>query len=706
MDGPPGAAEAPPALPEAPAAAFVGGGGGGGGGFAAPEDAPEEALGVYGVIDGLVGVLRSQVVCQSYEGNGTFAGPAGEDEARSFDDSSALDALALVEQIQELGAARLVDFEDQLRACFGIPDNPLDPTGADGLDALLDSDEYPAFLNGSLYGDLGVEGLGLGDLLLRGGANSTVAREAAECVCDVVEEMAEPVEVVDGEAPDVVVPPLLPAGTDVAPPPLFPGGTAVVAPPAGEGPPYADLYAGNGTVGGAPGTNLTALGEGSPPPPEDPSVAVWWLPVVVVASIVLFSLVPGGFLFVWYRRRRSRALEAAGGAGRDGAGGDLRPTGPGDVPDFADDKARDDRVPHPVPASWSSAGSGGSSHSVELDSAQILAPFVSAEAMGRRIAALSSGAIDEGPPGELALPEAMPVFQANDFDVKDLKFLAVIGRGAFGVVYRGRYKGQLVAIKVSSLAFHEAKEHYQSFIREVEILSRLQHPHVVQLYAASLNPPHICIVEELVPKGSLHDALYKHGWEPSPLQILQIVADIAGALAYLHPQIVHCDLKPQNVLLDEDDRAKVADFGVSKYKSGTYIMGQSTNTINGTPGYMAPELFSAGKVSEKCDVYSLGVLAWVCYCKTEPWASFNFPMQVVMAVAVEKKRPAIPDAMPKPLRSLISKCWEEEPHRRPSCAEIQKRALIEMQELKGSASARSNASEGAGGSAASSAAFS
>ena len=215
MDGPPGAAGAPPALPEAPAAAFVGGGGGGGGGFAAPEDAPEEALGVYGVIDGLVGVLRSQVVCQSYEGNGTFAGPAGEDEARSFDDSSALDALALVEQIQELGAARLVDFEDQLRACFGIPDNPLDPTGADGLDALLDSDEYPAFLNGSLYGDLGVERLGLGDLLLRGGANSTVAREAAECVCDVVEEMAEPVEVVDGEAPDVVVPPLLPAGTDV-----------------------------------------------------------------------------------------------------------------------------------------------------------------------------------------------------------------------------------------------------------------------------------------------------------------------------------------------------------------------------------------------------------------------------------------------------------------------------------------------------------
>jgi hypothetical protein len=271
------------------------------------------------------------------------------------------------------------------------------------------------------------------------------------------------------------------------------------------------------------------------------------------------------------------------------------------------------------------------------------------------------------------------VRSASYIDQAELELYDTIGKGAFGVVFRGSWRGQEVAVKVLSLAFHEEAAHVRSFKKEVDVLSRVNHPHIVKLMGASLAPPDVCIVEELMPNGSLHDALHKRRWKPSYVEILTIVHDVAAALAYLHPRIVHCDLKPQNVLLTLEDRAKVADFGIAKIKRGTYIHG-TTADVNGTPGYMAPELFSSGKVSEKCDVFSIGILLWVCYTGQEPWADFAFPMQVVMAVAVQHRRPEIPEDMPAPLVSLLHRCWKEEPHRRPSCAELQKQALLLIEE--------------------------
>ena len=268
---------------------------------------------------------------------------------------------------------------------------------------------------------------------------------------------------------------------------------------------------------------------------------------------------------------------------------------------------------------------------------------------------------------------------ASYIDQAELELYDTIGKGAFGVVFRGSWRGQEVAVKVLSLAFHEEAAHVRSFKKEVDVLSRVDHPHIVKLMGASLAPPDVCIVEELMPNGSLHDALHRRRWKPSYVEILTIVHDVAAALAYLHPRIVHCDLKPQNILLTLEDRAKVADFGIARIKRGTYIHG-TTADVNGTPGYMAPELFSSGKVSEKCDVFSIGILLWVCYTGEEPWADFAFPMQVVMAVAVQHRRPDIPEDMPAPLVSLLHRCWKEEPHRRPSCAELQKQALLLIEE--------------------------
>ena len=274
---------------------------------------------------------------------------------------------------------------------------------------------------------------------------------------------------------------------------------------------------------------------------------------------------------------------------------------------------------------------------------------------------------------------ASSIASTSYIDLSELELFETVGKGAFGVVFKGVWRGQDVAVKVLSLAFSEEAAHVKSFKKEVDVLQRLDHPHIVKLMGASLAPPDVCIVEELMPNGSLHDALHRRRWKPAYQEILTIVHDVSSALAYLHPRIVHCDLKPQNVLLTLEDRAKVADFGIAKIKRGTYIHGTTAN-VNGTPGYMAPELFSSGKVTEKCDVFSIGVLIWVCYTGKEPWGDFAFPMQVVMAVAVERRRPEVPQDMPPPLVSLLRRCWQEEPHRRPSCAELQKQTLLLIEE--------------------------
>jgi len=284
--------------------------------------------------------------------------------------------------------------------------------------------------------------------------------------------------------------------------------------------------------------------------------------------------------------------------------------------------------------------------------------------------------------GGSLVSEWSPVRQGLNLEINsaDVKLHEVIGRGAFGVVHKGYWRGREVAVKMLSLAYGNDEKLLKTFKKEVDVLAKLQHQNIVHLFGACIDPPNVFLVEEFMNYGSLHDALYKHKIRLSTAKVLSIALDVASALSYLHPRVVHCDLKPHNILLDEDGHAKVADFGIAKFKKGTYVNNSAAAT-NGTPAYMAPELFSAGHVSEKCDVYSLGIVIWECLALEEPWKQMEFPIQVVMAVAVETKRPEIPSHCPKSLERLIRKCWQEDAHRRPSCAEIVKECHFLLEEL-------------------------
>ncbi|WIA40776.1 hypothetical protein OEZ86_004456 [Tetradesmus obliquus] len=195
----------------------------------------------------------------------------------------------------------------------------------------------------------------------------------------------------------------------------------------------------------------------------------------------------------------------------------------------------------------------------------------------------------------------------------------------------------------------------------------------------------LALIMELVEGGNLAQRIY----HPSKrrltyMEVLQIGLDVAAGLAYLHPAVLHRDLKPQNVLLDGSGRAKIADFGISRFKDPTrsYL---SVTHQGGTPNYMAPELFNGTRVDEAADVYSLGCILYECLAHKQPFSnlagdggkSFNMLFKIIVAVAINKERPALPPDTPPRLAALISSCWREEPGARPRVAQL----AAELQDL-------------------------
>ncbi|XP_050382263.1 probable serine/threonine-protein kinase PBL7 [Argentina anserina] len=187
----------------------------------------------------------------------------------------------------------------------------------------------------------------------------------------------------------------------------------------------------------------------------------------------------------------------------------------------------------------------------------------------------------------------------------------VIGRGGFGVVYRGVLRdGTMAAIKMLR---REGRQGERAFRLEVDLLSRLQSPYLVELLGYCADQHHRLLVFECMPGGTLQDHLHSRNHQ-QPLDWgtrLRIALDCAKALEFLHekniPSVIHRDFKCSNVLLDQNFRAKVSDFGLAKMASDK-INGQVSTRVLGTTGYLAPEYASTGKLTTKSDVYSYGVV--------------------------------------------------------------------------------------------------
>lgn len=209
--------------------------------------------------------------------------------------------------------------------------------------------------------------------------------------------------------------------------------------------------------------------------------------------------------------------------------------------------------------------------------------------------------------------------------------LEIIGRGGCGEVYKAELpgsNGKLIAIKkivqppkdAAELAEEDSKflhKKMRQIRSEINTVGQIRHRNLLPLLAHVSRPDCHYLVYEFMKNGSLQDTLSKVERGEAELDWLQrhkIALGVASGLEYLHlnhsPRIIHRDLKPANILLDDDMEARIADFGLAKampdYK--THI---TTSNVAGTVGYIAPEYHQILKFTDKCDIYSFGVILGV-----------------------------------------------------------------------------------------------
>ncbi|XP_062007777.1 serine/threonine-protein kinase EDR1-like isoform X7 [Rosa rugosa] len=260
-------------------------------------------------------------------------------------------------------------------------------------------------------------------------------------------------------------------------------------------------------------------------------------------------------------------------------------------------------------------------------------------------------------------------YQEWNIDFSELSVGTRVGIGFFGEVFRGIWNGTDVAIKVF-LEQDLTTENMEDFCNEISILSRIRHPNVILFLGACTKPPRLSMVTEYMEMGSLYYLIHISGQKKklSWRRKLKMLRDICRGLMCIHRmKIVHRDLKSANCLVNKHWAVKICDFGLSRMMTEANMKDSSSA---GTPEWMAPELIRNEPFTEKCDIFSFGVIMWELCTLNRPWEGVP-PERVVYAVANEGSRLDIPD---NPLGRLISDCWTE-PHLRPTCDEILSRLV-------------------------------
>uniref|UniRef100_A0ACD5WRX3 Uncharacterized protein n=1 Tax=Avena sativa TaxID=4498 RepID=A0ACD5WRX3_AVESA len=210
---------------------------------------------------------------------------------------------------------------------------------------------------------------------------------------------------------------------------------------------------------------------------------------------------------------------------------------------------------------------------------------------------------------------ALKIFTLNELEKATDGFREVLGSGASGTVYKGQLQDEhATSIAVKKLEKLQ-QETEKEFMVEVQTIGQTFHKNLVRLLGFCNEGTDRLLVYEFMPNGSLDGFLFSDAQPHWSLRV-QVALGVARGLLYLHEecskQIIHCDIKPQNILLDDNFMAKIADFGLAKLLRANQT--QTNTGIRGTRGYVAPEWFKNIGITSKVDVYSFGVILLELVC--------------------------------------------------------------------------------------------
>ncbi|MEL7496007.1 MAG: serine/threonine-protein kinase [Planctomycetota bacterium] len=275
------------------------------------------------------------------------------------------------------------------------------------------------------------------------------------------------------------------------------------------------------------------------------------------------------------------------------------------------------------------------------------------------------------PPNSDKSKPGMPADSSSQPSFGHYELIEELARGGMGVVYRARDTklNRIVALKMVISGRLASEEERLRFNLEAEAAAKLDHPSITPIYEVGEIEGQQYFAMKFVEGGSLDDILDK--LKTNPRKAARIVADIAHGIHHAHQRgTLHRDLKPQNILMDVDDKPMITDFGLAKLADSDSNMTQ-TGAVMGTPGYMPPEQALGDKnVTTAADIYSLGAILYATLTGQPPFQAGSAMETVLQVIDGEAAKPtSINSTVPFDLELVALKCLERDPAKRYATAD-------------------------------------
>jgi serine/threonine protein kinase len=256
----------------------------------------------------------------------------------------------------------------------------------------------------------------------------------------------------------------------------------------------------------------------------------------------------------------------------------------------------------------------------------------------------------------------------------DYELLNEIAHGGMGVVYRARQVSlnRVVAVKMILRGALASNEDIERFTLEAKAVAKLAHPQIIVIHDVGRCDDQYFYSMEFVEGWSLAEVI--RGGPVPPRKSAEFAEQIARAIHFAHQNgVVHRDVKPSNILVDESGRARVTDFGLAKHVDRGDDL-TLTGQIMGTPAYMAPEQITnrRGEIGPPCDIYGLGALLYELLTGRPPFAARDHFSTLLQVLECDPQSPRhVNPSVPRALEIICMKCLEKEPeHRYESAAEL------------------------------------